>query len=261
MFYTPIKPAGMILGCLIVAVASFSVWGDTISTNQITLEGRILENSARVMVVETVAGEYVVIDKNRVLNFQDEPEADFYYRRGQFYLNKGDESRALLDFMEAVNWDENHQEARQAIDQIRTQQKRAKVDQGLLKAQQLIAAQEYRKALEAFQRILELQPDDQLAQQIVKQMSDTYTRIAFLYYDHCYDEGAIVELARAEELNPNSAEIYYVLGKIHDNARKYELARLEYERALQLNPNHAMARSQLMDLIERTRTRGFESSS
>mgnify|MGYP000624971269 CR=1 FL=1 len=38
-------------------------------------------------------------------------------------------------------------------------------------------------------------------------------------------------------------------------------ARLEYERALQLNPNHAMARSQLMDLIEKTRTRGFESSS
>jgi tetratricopeptide (TPR) repeat protein len=236
---------------------SLPAWCDTITTKQTTLEGRILENSAKVFVVETVAGEYVVIEKNRIVDFTDEPEADFYYRRGQFHLSKGDENRALLDFLEAVNWDSTHAKAREVIEAIQQKQKETKVNQGLLKAQQLIAAQEYRKALDAFQRILELQPDDQLAQEIVKQMSDTYTRIAFLYYDHCYDEGALFELARAEELNPNSAEIYYVLAKIHDNSRKYDLARQEYERALQLNPTHSMARSKLMELIERTRGRRF----
>ena len=36
---------------------------------------------------------------------------------------------------------------------------------------------------------------------------------------------------------------------------KFDIARLEYERALELNPNHSSARAQLMRLIERTRGR------
>ncbi len=250
--YLPIIRLGAVLFLMVI---SFPAWADTITTKKITIEGRILENSARVLVVETVAGEYVVIQKKMVDTIKDEPEADFYYRRGQFYLSKGDDNRALLDFMEAVNRNENHEEARESIETIKQKQKKEIVDEGLVRAQQFLAAQEYRKALEAFQRILDLEPNDRLAQQIVKQMSDTYTRIAFMYYDHCYDEGAILQLAKAEELNPNSAEIYYVLGKIHENSRKFELARLEYERALQLDPNHAQARNELMDLIERTRGR------
>ena len=86
-------------------------------------------------------------------------------------------------------------------------------------------------------------------------MSDTYSRIAFFYYDHCFDEEAIKQLAKAEELNPDSAEIYYVLARIHEDDGKLALARMEYERALELDPNHTAARSRLLALIDHTRGR------
>ena len=238
--------------CVFLFVA-VSGWSDVISIRGGKLEGRILENSAIVLVVETVAGEYLVVEKTNILTTQDEPITEFYFRRGRFYEGKGEDNRALLDYLEAVNLNPNHKEARERIDAINYKRKKMQWDQGLQNAQQFISSQEYRKALSAFQDVLALQPDDQLARQIVRRMSDTHAKIAFTFYDHCYDEGAVQELAKAEELNPNSAEIYYVLGKIHESDRKYELARLEYERALELEPNHSSARNNLMILIQKTR--------
>jgi len=123
------------------------------------------------------------------------------------------------------------------------------------KAESHLANRQYWLALDSFQSVLDLEPEDHLARQVIQKMSDTHARIAFLYYDHCADEDAILELAKAEELNPNSAEIYYILGRIHETDQKYDLARLEFERALEIDPNHSRARDQLDNLIDRIRTR------
>jgi tetratricopeptide (TPR) repeat protein len=234
------------------------VWGDVVATKSSNLEGRILENSSQVVILETVAGEYIVVRKDVVVTIQQEPLTEFYFRRGHFYESKGDDNRALLDYMEAVNLNAEHKEAKAHIEAIHYKRKKAQWDQNLNSAQQLISSQQFRGAIETYQKVLDMEPDDQLARQVVQQMSDTYAKLAFVYYDHCYDEGAIRELARAEELNPNNADIFFVLGKIHESDRKWDLARLEYERAIELDPNHSSARNNLMNLIERTRGKTIE---
>ena len=125
---------------------------------------------------------------------------------------------------------------------------------GLRSMKIYIQQRNWEKAIEQGNIALAENPNDELAKQVVDEMCNTYTRIAFEYYDHCWDEGAIEELAKAEALNPESAEIYYVLGMIHQDQRQWELARQEYERALELNPNHSQARQQLLALIERQRS-------
>lgn len=228
---------------------------DLISLAKGDIEGRILENSARVVVIETVAGEYVVLKKNQIQSLVEEPEAEFYVRRGNFHEQNGNDNRALVDYLEALNKIPNHQVARERIEQINYRKKQAKWNTGLQKAEEHFAKQDYWSALEQYQEVLEMEPEETLERRIITRMSEAHTRIAFLYYDHCYDEGAILELAKAEELNPNSAEIYYILGRIHETDRKYDLARLEYERALEIDPFHANARSHLMSLIDQTRRR------
>lgn len=230
-------------------------YADLIAMSMGDIEGRVLENSARVLVVETIAGEYVVVQKDLIKSLIKETEPDFYFRRGAFYEEQGNEKRAILNYLEALNRDSAHAKSRQRIEDIQNRKKQEQLNNGIKKAETQLEKREYWLALDSFQDVLDMEPEDSLARQVINKMSDTHSRIAFLYYDHCADEDAILELAKAEELNPNSAEIYYILGRIHDADRKYDLARFEYERALEIDPNHARAREQLNDLIERLRSR------
>ncbi|MBN2325655.1 MAG: tetratricopeptide repeat protein [Candidatus Omnitrophica bacterium] len=244
----PAMLIGLSLGC-------GAACGDLIAMAKGELEGRILENSARVLVVETVAGEYVVVQKEQVKSFTQEPAPEFYYRRANFYQQQGNEKRAVLNYLEALNRDPAHQKSRQQIENIQHAKKQEQWNNGVQQAETHLDNEQYWLALNTFQSVLDMEPEDDLARQIIKKMSDTHARIAFLYYDHCADEDAILELAKAEELNPNSAEIYYILGRIHETDRKYDLARLEYERALEIDPNHSRARTQLDELIDQLRAR------
>jgi tetratricopeptide (TPR) repeat protein len=238
--------------CVILNPAA---WSDLISTSKGSIEGRVLEDSAKVLVVETIAGEYVVINKSRVDAVNNEPVEEFYFRRGRYRESNGDDGQALVDYLEVLNLNPNHKNARDGIDAIQHRQRKAKWDKKIEEAQDHLASQSYREALRSYQQVLEMQPEERLAQEIVQRMSQTHAQIAYLYYNHCLDQDAIIELAKAEELNPNSAEIYYILGRIHETKRKYSVARLEFERALEIDPNHSAARAQLMRLIERTRGR------
>lgn len=226
---------------------------DVIHTHKQTIECRVLEDSRQVLVVETLAGEYVVVDKGAIRSIVREPDEEFFHRRAVYFLERGDENAAILDFLQVLERNPGHERAAARLEAIRESHRRERMNEQLSQADEWINEKEYRKAIRAFERALEFDPDERTASQIVRRMSDTHARMAFVFYDHCYEQGAIVELARAEELNPENAEIYFVLAKIHEADRNYELARLEYERALELDPQHSAARSNLMELIEAAR--------
>lgn len=245
---------GLVCGLLLM-VSGQKASSDVLAMVKGEIEGRILENSANVLVVETIAGEYVVISKDQVNGIQKEPEPEFFYRRAKLHEQDGDDKKALVDYLEALNRDPQHRQAQQGIQQINYRKKKSQWDAGMKVADEHLEKREYHSALTAFQNVLTLQPEESLARLIVQKMSATHEHLAFLYYDHCLDQEAILELAKAEELNPNSAEIYYILGRIHETDRKFDLARLEFERALEMDPGHTSARRHLSDIIEETRRR------
>lgn len=228
---------------------------DIIHTANRMIEGRVLEDSSQLLIVETVAGEYVKVDKKTIRSIEKEAREEFYYRRAQFQEAKGNEEAALTDYRHVVQQNFNHANATKRIETITYSHKKAQWDGKISEAEQFRADEKYRSALASYQQVLEMEPETSIAARVIQQMSDTHAQLAFLFYDHCYDRGAVVELARAEELNPNNADIYYVLGKINFTDNKMETARLYFERAIQLDPNHNAARQSLDALIERTRGR------
>ncbi|MFH1739517.1 MAG: tetratricopeptide repeat protein [bacterium] len=226
---------------------------DQVETPTGILPCRIIEDTGSLVIVETVPGDFVGLRKSNIVKITKGTETDFYLLRGQHLEEKQADDRALMEYLQVLKRNPESDEAGQRIDAINRRHKRKRWEEGMLSGRQLLAGQEYRKALDAFQAVLAENPEDELAKQVVDEMCSTYTRIAYQYYNHCYDEGAIRELAKAEELNPESAEIYYVMGRIHQDNRQIELARQEYERALELDPNHVQARAKLLALIERQR--------
>ncbi len=242
---------------LLIPIAAFATAApDQVTTPTGVLPCKILEDAGTLLVVETVPGDIVALRKSNIIRVTEGDDNDFYLMRGTHLEKKKADERAVLEYLQVLKRDPDNSEAGERIDSITRRHKRKRWEEGMLSARQLLAEQEYKKALEAFQDVLAENPDDDLAKQIVDQMCQTYAKIAYHYYNHCYDEGAIRHLAKAEELNPQSAEIYYVLGLIHHDNHQFELARQEYERALELDPTHVQARSRLLALIERQRAFG-----
>ncbi len=252
--YKPRRLTAWLWGFFVI-VLSVPVQGDVIYTYSRIVEGRVLEDSSLVLVLETVAGEYVKVDKSSIKKIEREPREEYYYRRARFHEEKGNEDAALMDYQHVVQRNESHQRARQRIQTIVHERKQAQWNAKISEAEQYRAEEKYRNALASYQEVLEMEPDSQIARRVVQQMSDTHAQLAFLFYDHTYDRGAIRELAKAEELNPRNADIYYVLGKINATDQKYETARLYFERTIQLDPNHNAARTNLERVIAQTRGR------
>lgn len=242
------------------ALSLFSIpssHADVIEQAKGSLEGRILENSAQLIVFETIKGEYLVLKRDQIISIQDEPVEMFFYRRGQLFEERGQDNRALLDYMEALNRNPDFTRAEERREAILQRHRQQRWQEGIQKAQEQIQQNNYREAINTYKEVLQMQPNERTAQRVIQQMSDTQARIAYQFFNHCWDEQAIVELTRAEELNPNSAEIYYVLARIHHSSDNFQQARLEYERALEINPNHGQARSHLERLNQELRENPF----
>jgi tetratricopeptide (TPR) repeat protein len=60
-----------------------------------------------------------------------------------------------------------------------------------------------------------------------------------------YNHSLFVDFVGGAAQNQNRAEVYYMLGLLHDLVGRQSLAAFNYRRAINLNPNHAEARVSL----------------
>lgn len=238
---------------LIAALLATVAYADEVQVDNGEIKGRILSDRPDAVVIRTLAGEEVAVSRDAILKVARQTEVENILDRGAFMEGKGLDENAYLEYVEVLRRDPTNAEANRRMDEITQRHQQERWETGMKKARELVATERYRKALRAFQAVLAQEPDDHLAQQVVEEMCNTYAKIAYMYYNHCYDEGAITELAKAEELNPNSPEIYYLLGRIHETGGHVDLAKQEYERALELEPAHFESRERLNYINERQR--------
>ena len=242
--------------CLAVSFALACLPGafaDEVEVQTGTVSGRILTDLDDAVLIKTLNGDEVAISREVILRVARRTEVEFLLDKGAFLEDKGEDEQAYLEYIEILKRDPSNQAAKKRMDDITTRHQRARWERGLSEARKLVAGERYRQALQAFQTVLAEQPEDRLAQRIVEEMCNTYAKIAYLYYNHCYDEGAINELYKAEDLNPDNPEIYYLLGRIHETDGHLDLARQEYEKALELEPTHFESRERLTVLIRKQR--------
>lgn len=214
------------------------------------LEGQVERDSDETLVVRLLSGARVTLDRQRIAEIERESEAETALRLGDWHMARGDETRAEAAYRNATQLDPSFAPAAERLSAMLLDRRVRQTRVLVRRAEEDLSAGRYSQALDAYTQALAQSPTEELTSELRGKLAYAYSRLAFDYYDHCYYEGALGELERAKQINPNVAEIYYVMGRIYHDERNPELARSNYEQALSLDPTHMKARTQLLVLQE-----------
>lgn len=212
------------------------------------LEGQVETELETQVILRLLNGGKVVLAAERIVAIDREPPEMFFVRKGDWLADKGQEREAEAAYREAIALAPASQEARDRLAAMLLARTIVRVNQMIQQAEALMVQRKYREAIRAYSAARDESPSDELTHDLNRRMAIAYARLAYLYFDHCYDQGARIELEKAKDVNPNCAEIYYVLGRIFHDDGDLVQAQTNYEQALNLDPTHVPARSQLMAL-------------
>ena len=147
-----------------------------------------------------------------------------YYDRGLAHLNSKQYDEAITQFREAINIAPIFKEAYCGLG-------RAYYKQGDLKA-----------AENAVKKALKSNTGYQAAYELLKEIQQAYFYMrGVANLDRGDYDYAIVNLTKAIELNPNSAQAYYKRAYAHYAKNDYDRAITDYTKVIELNPNSAQA--------------------
>lgn len=213
-----------------------------------TLPGMVMSATDDRLVVLTLLGGTITVPAAKVARVESEPAAMYYVRQGDFHLERGNENEAERSYLRGLNVDGDFATARERVDTLRAERVMRQIRAEISLAEQLMERREFTEAIAAYGRALAISPSEEMTRDLNWNIAVAYARLAYDLHDHCYDQGARVELQRATQYSANCAEIHYVLGRIYHGSFDADNARREYELALNLDPSHVPSRSQLLRL-------------
>jgi tetratricopeptide (TPR) repeat protein len=227
------------------------------------LHGRIIKETTDRVEFDLVGGARYSCLMEWVDRIKREPQLAYYIKNGDYYFSKGQEKRAVVQYKAALKLVPNYATAIERLELVEYNQLLRKTEESIAAAEAMIKDERYKKALESYEEALKVSPSDQLSQEILDGMTLIYSRVAYVYYDHCYYEDAEKNLSMARSINtsrdslsPKCAEIYFILGRISQDKNDLYAAKRHLEYALQLDPYHKGARNQLSEVIHALRKSG-----
>jgi len=168
-----------------------------------------------------------------------------YVNRGFAYFSKGDYSRALADFNQAIQLQPNFTDAyfnRSAVYYIQQDYDRALADLNRViqlrpdfalayakRGSGYFFKDDYDRALSDLNRAIQLQPDSELFHSM---RGEVYAKQDD--FDH-----AIADFDQAIKLQPNLADAYRSRGRSYREQGNYDHAIADYTQAIKLEPSHA----------------------
>jgi len=99
----------------------------------------------------------------------------------------------------------------------------------LKKGNEYYDKQNYKQALDCFQKAIELDPS----------FAEVYINIGNIYFLQNNDDKAIEYLKKGIELNPNDANVNYIMGLAYCDKQDYDTGITYLQKAIKLNPIHA----------------------
>ena len=223
------------------------------------LEGKtVLDDGGDSIAFRLVGGGELVVSKEAVREVIKEEEYAFYVRSGDFWLRKGNKQKAKKQYDKALELAPENQVVLNRLHELRTRELRQQCEAGLESARELVRQDEYWDALREYEKLFEISPTEEITHQIVKEMAETHAKIAFLYYDHIYRDGALKELAEALNLDPDCSLAHYVSGRMHRDQGDLELAIQDFRKAYELDSELRIAQDYLLQTqqkLERKRQR------
>jgi len=212
------------------------------------LQGQIYRQDGESIAIRLISGGEVVVDQGIVRSVVKEPPEMFFVRRGDLFLAQKEYGKALVEYLQADQRRPGQSWIEAKIAQVKQRRAEEICEQLLQQAEVMLARKAYRQAINVLMEASRECPEGSLNQEILRNLAITHSVLAFHYFDHCFEELALEELAKAEEYYPQCANVYYVLGRINHSQNRFQTARREYERALEIDPDLETARDSLLRL-------------
>jgi tetratricopeptide (TPR) repeat protein len=219
-------------------------WGSSVSADTLwfsgdnKLDGHVLRKTRDNTNFKLIYGANLQLDNQDITRTETEPFVVYLLKRGDYYLNeRKDTEKALKNYRDALKLKPGDQYIQERIDWVLLSQRITRCQEGIDHARELAREDRLQEAIEVYENLLPNAPRDELKRTITRELAETYSNLAYKFFDHSYFLGAEQMLRKAEALNPNSPRLHFVLGRIMHISGDFEAAMREYEEAAALDPN------------------------
>ncbi len=221
------------------------------------LQGRVVTESQKSIVLELLSGGRISIDSQYVKTVVHEPESQYLLKRGDFWLRQENFERAEKDYFQALEKDPDNRDVLARLESLNNGRRITESREYARRARLYLEQKSYRNAIRLYQKAVDICPDEEkgLLGQIVREKAKAHARLAFFFYNHCYDDWAMDELEQAKTLDPDLSETYFVYARIYHYQNNLEAAVQSYRRTLDLNPENQLAQNYLLQIQEEAKRR------
>ena len=207
-------------------------------SNNNRLDSHVVRRSPTDTNFKLLNGSNVTVENPDITRTDAEPYVVYLLKRGEHYLkNYGDPERALKSFQEALRLKPDDPYIQERIDWVLLSQRIQRCKDGIEEARAKAREGNYQESIDIYENLLPTAPREELARTLKREVAETYAQLAFKFFDHSYFIGAEQMLRKAEEYNPNSPMLHFVLGRIYHINGDYEGADREYSLAMELAPD------------------------
>ena len=226
--------AAFFLFLLVGSVHADTLWfaGDN------KLDGHVLRRTREDTNFKLIFGANLQVENDDIARTETEPFVVYLLKRGEYYLaERQDPERALKNFHDALKLKPGDPYIQERIDYVLLSQRISRCQEGIDLARQNAREGRLQDAIDIYENLLPTVPRDELERTIKRELAETYANLAYKFFDHSYFLGAQQMLHKAEQLNPNSPRLHFVLGRILHMSGDWEAADREYTLAAELDPN------------------------
>lgn len=229
--------AATIACCLLALVAP--AFGDVLYFGgDRRLDGHVVRKGRDATNLKLLTGSTLTVENQDIRGTKAEPFVAYVVKRGDYFLEERKEpGRALEIYQEALRLKPGDSDIQARIDLVLLSERITRCQEGIDSARQLARDGDLGESVRVYEELLPTAPKEELKRTITRELAETYAQLAFKYYDHSYFVGAEEMLRKAEQFNPNSPTLHFVLGRIHHVNRDWEAADRSYAAAEALDPN------------------------
>lgn len=219
------------------------------------LHGRVVEEQRDNVFIELYGGGRIGVDKSYIREILHETEVVYLLKKGDFWFSQGDFHQAEENYSKALDLDPGNSDVVRRLQQLSRGKKIRQVREMYVQAVNHMESGDYRQVVNLLDEALAICPDEEqaLIRQIEHEKAKAHAKLAFFFYNRCYDDWAIEELELAEALDPSIGEIFFVYARIYHYQDKLEDAARSYRKALDLDPGNELAQNYLLQVQERAK--------